>query len=92
MILSGNNWPLVTPLKSTSGAAGIILGPLAPKAGGAIDLLVMIPADRASGARDIATLTLSSPQGNTPLATATLTTVVSGPPPEKRLYLPLLIK
>jgi hypothetical protein len=91
--ISGNSWPIVTPLGRNTVAAVILTEPLAAGAGDSLDLLALIPAGTPLGATDTATMTISLSPNSTPLTTATLTTIVSALAAEPEpVYLPMVIK
>ncbi|HSJ55738.1 MAG TPA: proprotein convertase P-domain-containing protein, partial [Anaerolineae bacterium] len=79
--VSGNAWPIYAPAT---------VGPLAPNAGGALDVVVNLPAEASSGDWDEATVTLASQIGPGTTASSVLTTMIGAP--TYRIYLPLVAR
>ncbi|MCB0164220.1 MAG: S8 family serine peptidase [Anaerolineae bacterium] len=92
--VSGNNWPVVTPLNQGANLTKLIIGPLDFGQSEPVELLVLIPADAATEAADTATITVTSQSYPGLSATASLTTVVdvSGKASLSKMFLPVIVK
>jgi len=89
---SGNQWPISAPLKANQALQSIPIGPLGPRLGRQIDLLVTVPANLPDGAMDTATLKLVSQGDDAHWAEASLTTIVGEAQPGQQIFLPLILK
>jgi uncharacterized membrane protein len=94
LTISGNSWPILTPVSVASATVIISTAPLTPGASESIGLVAMIPTGTPIGATDTATVTITSAQANAPMATVTLTTVTAASLEQKGrlIYLPTIIK